>query len=80
MSRQWRLSPCAAQVLKTKAARQAVAGITKTPEGKEGLLAGLEEALQADGPLRAQVEFLINKQVQANGGRRGLLLAGHSFR
>ena len=62
------------QVLRTRAAKRAVANITATPEGKEGMLGGLEEAMKTDGALRAQLAILLNKQMHNSSGGRGLLI------
>lgn len=62
------------QVLRKRAAGQAVGNIVATPEGKEGLLVGLEEAMKTDGALRAQMAILLNKQLHNNGSGQGLLI------
>lgn len=45
-------------------------GLTTSPEGRDGLLRGLEQALKTSGALRAQFASLLAKQlhVQPGGG------------
>ena len=69
----------ALQVLRTMAASRAVASLTATAEGREGLLQGLDSALKHDGALRAQLAALLAKQMY-NGGSSGGILIPESAR
>jgi hypothetical protein len=62
------------QLLRTSAAKRAVAILTATAEGREGLLEGLEGSLKTDGALRAQLAALLNKQMYSSGGNGGILI------
>lgn len=58
------------QVLRTRAASRAVASLTATAEGREGLLQGLGGVLKTDGALRAQLAALLSTQLgsRSNNG------------
>lgn len=50
------------------AAYRALMGLTTSPEGRDGLLRGLEQALRASGALRAQFASLLAKQLHPQPG------------
>ena len=50
------------------AACRTLIGLTTSPEGRDGLLRGLEQALKTSGALRAQCASLLAKQLHAQPG------------
>ena len=50
---------CCAQALRAAAACRAVQSLTRSVEGREGLLSALERAVKDDAPLRLQLELLL---------------------
>lgn len=57
------------QELRAMAACRTLIGLTTSPEGRDGMLRGLEQALKTSGALRAQFATLLAKQIpQAHSG------------
>ena len=50
------------------AACRTLIGLTTSPEGRDGLLRGLEQTLRTSGALRAQLALILNKQLHVQAG------------
>lgn len=56
------------QELRAMAACRTLIGLTTSPEGRDGLLRGLEQTLRTNGALRAQLASLLAKQLHVQTG------------
>ena len=54
-------------------------GLTTSVEGRDGLLAGLDQIMRSDGAMRAQLASLIAKQINPNGSATLATPRRHAF-